>query len=159
MQYDVLLIAQTTNMGCWAASIAMILSWKNSASFDPGLIAANPGGVSYVPSLTNGLDPNDRYILERNGFAVEPPQCYLPSAIRGLLSDAGPLWVATWAPGPHIRVVTGMENANLSVNDPWPVNKGARYQRPFNTFFGRMENLGARELNEPNPVYVAYLKS
>ncbi len=163
MKYDVPLIAQMTGMGCWAASIAMILGWKSQASFDPTLIAANPGGTDYTPSLVNGLDPNDRYILERNGFALEAPVCYTPSGISDLLSTHGPLWVASLAPlsgagrAPHIRVVTGMEGGSVFVNDPWPVNRGDRYQRAFQTFFGQMEDLGGRELKERNPVYVAHL--
>jgi papain like cysteine protease AvrRpt2 len=164
MQYDVPLIPQATGMGCWAASIAMILSWQNEASFDPGMIAANPGGISYVPNLQSGLDPNDQYILSRNGFALEPPQCYTAGAVYDLLKSYGPLWVACLTPlpprntlEPHIRVVTGMDGGTLSVNDPWPVNRGARYRRPFTFFFGEMETLGDREMKERNPVYVAYL--
>ena len=144
-------------MGCWAASIAMILGWKNSASFDPGMIAANPGGLNYEPSLQSGLDPNDRYILERNGFALEPPLCYMLSRIQQLIDSNGPLWVASAVPSPHIRVVTGYSGDQLDINDPWPVNRGARYTRSFATFFGAMETLGGDELNEPAPVYVAYL--
>lgn len=165
MRYDVPLVAQQTGMGCWAASIAMILGWKNQACFDPGLIASNPGGPSYVPSLTNGLDPNDRYILERNGFELEAPSCYLPSGIRSLLDTYGPLWLAGLVrlsgvanPVPHIRVVTGFDQGRVYVNDPWPVGRGARQIRSFNqVFVGQMEALGADELKEPSPVYVAHL--
>ena len=165
MRYDVPLIAQQTGMGCWAASIAMILGWKNQASFDPAGIAANPGGTSYVPSLTNGLDPNDRYILERNGFEVEAPACYLPQAVSSLLDTYGPLWLAGLVrlsgvanPVPHIRVVTGMENGWVYVNDPWPVGSGSQRMLSFNqVFVGQMEALGSRELKERAPVYVAHL--
>lgn len=159
MKYDVPLIPQGTNMGCWAASIAMILSWQNDASFDPGMIAANPGGTNYVPSLSSGLDPNDKYILERNGFTLESPQCYMLSAVQSLIESYGPLWVACAVPSPHIRVVTGYDGGVLYINDPWPVNQGRRYARTFESFFGQMEDLGASELNEPSPVYVAYLGS
>lgn len=163
MRHDVTLIPQSTSMGCWAASIAMILGWQRQASFDPANIAANPGGPSYVPQLANGLDPNDRLILERNGFAIESPQCYTLQAVQSMIDEHGPLWVASYAPlpphgnGPHIRVVTGYKGGRLYINDPWPVNRGARYTRSFSSFFGQMEALGARELREPSPVYVAYL--
>ena len=60
MEYDVPLIPQTTSMSCRAASIAMILGWKNQASFDPRLIAANNGGISYLPAFDSGLDPNSK---------------------------------------------------------------------------------------------------
>jgi hypothetical protein len=161
MIYDVILIPQSTNMSCWAASIAMILSWKNQASFDPQMIASNPGGTNYMPQFANngpGLDPNDKYILERNGFKLEAPQCYTLEAVQGLLAQHGPLWVASQVPaGPHIRVVTGSTGDRLHINDPSPVNQGAKYTRGFNDFFGQMETLGGQELNEPSPVYVAYL--
>lgn len=157
MRYDVPLVPQTTGMGCWAASIAMILGWKNQASYDPSRIATNQGGLNYEPSLQSGLDPNDRYILGRNGFRLEPAQCYMPQAIRALLERFGPLWLAGWAPGPHIRVVTGFDQGQIHINDPWPVNTGARYSRQFQVIFGQMESLGAREMGEPNPVYVAHL--
>ena len=165
MRYDVPLIAQGTGMGCWAASIAMILGWKNQASFDPSRIAANPGGVNYVPSLTNGLNPNDRYILQRNGFAVEEPVCYTPPAITALLESYGPLWLAGMVslsgvanPVPHIRVVTGFEGGHVYLNDPWPVGRGSQYTSTFQqVFVGQMETLGASELNEPAPIYLAHL--
>lgn len=157
MKYDVLLIPQTTSMGCWAASIAMILAWKSHACFDPGSIAANPGGLNYEPSMATGLDPNDRYILRRNGFEIEPMQCYSLDQVRHMLTDFGPLWVASAAPGPHIRVVAGFQGDMLYVNDPWPVNRGRKYISNFNSVFGAMEQLGAEERSEPNPVYVAYL--
>lgn len=157
MKYDVPLIPQGTNMGCWAASIAMILGWKNSASFDPAMIAANPGGLNYEPSLTTGLDPNDRYILEQNGFELEPPQCYMLSRIQQLIDSNGPLWVASAAPAPHIRVVTGYKGDQMYINDPAPVNRGSQYTSSFSRFFGAMEELGSQELSEPSPVYVAYL--
>lgn len=158
MRYDVPLIPQSTKMSCWAASIAMILSWRDKASYNPETIARNPGGLDYMPSYTTGgLDPNDTYILRINGFDVLPPQCYTVGAIQSLLEHCGPLWVASWAPGPHIRVVRGLVGKVAYINDPWPVNQGARYTRPFETFFGEMEELGGRELKEVNPVYVAHL--
>lgn len=159
MRYDVQLIPQGTSMGCWAAGIAMILGWKNQASFDPGMIAANPGGLNYEPSLQSGLDPNDKYILEQNGFELEPPLCYMLSRIQQLIDSNGPLWVAGKLPTipAHIRVVTGYEGQMLYINDPWPVNQGAQYTRSFTSFFGEMEQLGSDEVKEPSPVYVAYL--
>jgi hypothetical protein len=137
--------------------MAMILGWRDQASYDESLIALNVGGTNYSSSRQTGLDPNDRYILEQNGFTLEAPQCYTPGAIQLLLESSGPLWVASWAPGPHIRVVTGMVGNQVSINDPAPVNVGSRYTRTFESFFGQMETLGSRELQEPSPVYVTYL--
>jgi hypothetical protein len=159
MLYKVPLIPQPTGMSCWAASIAMILSWKRNQSILPRTIAANVGGLNYMPQFqTQGLGPNDRYILGVNGFELEAPQCYTLESVNSLMTAHGPLWVASADPAPHIRVVTGIAGNMLSVNDPLPVGVGAQYKRPFMTFFGKMETLGSRELNQPSPVYVAYLK-
>ncbi len=122
MFYNVPLVAQTSTMSCWAASIAMILGWKHQASYSDQMIAQNPGGLNYMTSYHSGLDPNDRYILRRNGFTVDNPMCYLPATINSRLTTYGPLWVATWAPGPHIRVVTGMIGDMLMIADPAPLS-------------------------------------
>jgi hypothetical protein len=164
MIYDVVLVPQSNSMSCWAASISMILSWQRNASFDPSQIAKNPGGPSYMPAFNNGLDPNDRYILEQNGFTVQTGQCYQPDAIYSLLDNQGPLWIAglVLLPGvtsasPHIRVLTGYDANSLYVNDPWPVNAGRQYPTSYSIFFGEMEKLASQELSQPNPVYLAYV--
>jgi hypothetical protein len=50
MQYNVPIVAQTSSMSCWAASIAMILGWKRRMSIPDTVIAANPGGPGYMTS-------------------------------------------------------------------------------------------------------------
>jgi len=157
VQYKVPLFPQTSRMSCWAASMGMILGWKHNASYSDELIARNVGGLDYTTSYTKGLNPNDKYILRANGFEVEPPMCYTREGILTLLRRYGPLWVATWAPNPHIRVVTGMNRNVVWINDPGPVNRGSVYARPFSVFFGAMEELGSRELDQASPVYVAHL--
>jgi hypothetical protein len=152
------LIPQTSRFSCWAASIAMIRSWKTRAPISDVMVAQNAGGLNYMPSYGKGLDANDKYILEANGFQIEPPLCYTQKRITSLINMHGPLWVATWAPGAHVRVVTGMNGNTLFINDPAPVNQGSVYTCLFDDFFGAMENLGTRELNEQSPVYVAYLR-
>jgi hypothetical protein len=78
--------------------------------------------------------------------------------VHRLLERNGPLWAASWAPGPHIRVITGLDSGTLYINDPAPVGAGAQYENRFNDFFGAMEDLGARERDQPWPVYLAYLR-
>jgi len=157
MIHDVPLFPQTQSMSCWAASIAMILGWKNQQSIADVTIAANSGGTSYMPEMKIGLDPNDRYILRRNGFQLDEPMCYTLSSIEDLIASKGPLWVAGAVPSAHIRVLRGVRNQRLYVNDPGPVGRGSQYTRSFSQFFGRMETLGAQEAREPAPIYVAYL--
>jgi hypothetical protein len=158
MIYDVNLIPQTSRMSCWAASIGMILGWRDRMTYDDSMIARNPGGLNYMTSYTHGLSPNDQYILRANGFTIEPGQSFAsPHPIMRLLNQYGPLWVATWAPGPHIRVVRGIRGDTVWINDPAPVGRGSQYTRHYRQFFGRMETLAHRELNQPNPVYIAHL--
>lgn len=158
MKYDnVPLNPQTTNMSCWAASMSMILGWRDQASYSDELIAKNEGGTNYEPQYWGGLGATDRYILERNGFVLESPMCYTPGGILTLLSNYGPLWVATYAPGAHIRVVTGLVGDTVYINDPWPPNTGKQESMSFADFFGAMEELGRRD-DDINAVYVAYLQ-
>lgn len=157
--YSVPLIPQTTNMSCWAASIAMILSWKQRRTIPDEVIARNTGGRNYAPYMATGLNPNDVYILNRNGFVMESPRCYTPRVIMELLHAFGPLWVASAVPTPHIRVVSGVTGINVELNDPSPVGSGSKYKMPIVQLFGAMESLGARELGQRAPIYVAHLKA
>ena len=169
--YRVPLIPQTTSMSCWAAGIAMIVAWRRGISIDPVLVAANPGGVSYLAQFQSGLSPNETAILRRWGLVTEPPQSYEPDTFGNLLQRYGPLWVAASVPGPHIRVVTGYQpsasaaQAIVAINDPWESgmhafrwpNRGAQYTRTYLQFTREVERLARGELNQPAPVYVAHL--
>lgn len=172
--YNVPLVPQSTDMSCWAAGIAMIYGWRNSLSINPKTIATNAGGISYLDQFkdrTGGLNPNDTYILKRWGLVSEAPQCYTVEGFADLLQSYGPLWVASAVPGPHIRVVTGIDTDEdgrdgiVAINDPWevgmttfrPSNRGSTYTRTYSRFMGEVENLGSQELKEPAPVYVAHL--
>lgn len=176
MRYQVPLFPQTQPMSCWAASIAMILGWRDNACYSDFIIAQNNGGTSYVPNMQNGLLPSDVYMLHRNGFEVESPQCYNPEGIYSLLAQYGPLWFAANVPltgnhpDPHIRVIAGMANVHgnntlVYINDPWekgmnafrPGNRGSKYSMPFSAMMGQNEDLGTVELSENAPIYVAYL--
>ena len=168
MQYDVPLIPQQTGMSCWAAGIAMIVSWKFNCSIDPAEIARKSG---YAQQYVNGLDPNDSKIFSDWGLVPEAPQTYTVDGFAQLLRDYGPLWVAAAVPGPHIRVVTGFDpdpdasKATVYVNDPWErgmtnfrlPNKGATYSESYLRFVQMNEALGFSELSQPQPVYVAHL--
>jgi hypothetical protein len=138
----------------------MIISWKQGGDPVSELsVIEQAGGGLYRFAMDLGLDPNDRYVLGANGFRIENPMCYTTQGIARLLVRHGPLWVATNAPEPHIRVITGMNGQTVRINDPAPQGIGKKAIMEFNEFFGAMESLGATELNQPSPVYVAYLKA
>lgn len=161
MIYEVQLIPQSTDMSCWAACIAMILTWRDGVQYDPQKIAQNPGGLNYMPQFANGgpgLDPSDHYILETNGLVTEIPKCYSTTNITAKLMQFGPLWFASTVPaGPHIRVIRGISGEQLYINDPSPVGTGSQYQAAFADVFGAMETLGSSELAMAAPVYLAHL--
>lgn len=162
MIYNVPLIPQDTDMSCWAASIAMILSWRDGTRYDPKMIAENVGGTNYMPQYVEGgggLSSSDQYILKEWGFVAELPKCYTQTFILCLLIERGPLWCATWTRnGPHIRVISGMLGTDLFINDPAPPGVGERYQAPFENIFGLQELLGRQEFAETSPVYLAHLR-
>lgn len=162
MIYDVPLIPQETEMSCWAASIAMILSWRDGVRLDPKTIAENVGGTSYLPQYIDGgrgLSSSDQYILQQWGFVPEIPKCYTEIAILSQLMCYGPLWCASATRfGPHVRVISGMMGNRLFINDPRPPGVGERYESSFNAVFGLQEELARMEAAETSPVYLAHLQ-
>jgi Papain-like cysteine protease AvrRpt2 len=89
-----------------------------------------------------------------------------PAIVRPSWS-AGPLWVAAAVPGPHIRVVTGVEGDGTTryINDPWEAgmqsfrlpNAGARYTESYAEFVKKQETLARQEMSVPG-VYVAHAR-
>jgi hypothetical protein len=119
-------------------------------------------------SLQTGLDPNATRSLRHWGFRTLPPMTYTEEGFARTVRMYGPLWVACDVrfPGasrssPHIRVVTDVRDLQspmmLKVNDPGPVGMGSAYEESYTEFVRKNEMLGAEELREPSPIYIAYL--
>src|SRR5437762_253824 len=116
MRYHVPLIGQLTPMSCWAASIAMILSWKERRSVSPDSVRALIGyDAQYV---TEGVTMQDRTPFDAVGLVVEPPADYTVAGFMDLLHNYGPLWIRRGfrqnVTGPvrgglHAIVVTGFD--------------------------------------------------
>ncbi|MEZ4776214.1 MAG: M12 family metallopeptidase [Bacteroidia bacterium] len=176
IRYDVDLVPQRTSVSCWAAGAAMLVGWADSISIDPEQIAS---GIGYWRRYYNasGLPPSDTTMFRRWGLIPEYPMCYTVEGFASLLAYNGPLWVAgavdLTGPGSanaHIRVVTGMrgdgtpDGTRVYINDPWDrgmtnftmPNNGSQYDLTFTEFMQEMENLGASELREASPWYVAH---
>ena len=173
-QYSVPLIPQLTNMGCWAASIAMVVNWATNSCIDPSTIAARNG---YTNKLSAGLAPDDDQILRDWGFATEAPQTFTVAGFMQLLQQYGPLWVAgTVGPLPaHVRVVTGFDPnpdptlAVVYINDPWQQgmtnfslpNPGSQYTMDYVSFAQQQDTLETRPGGNWGgvvaPVYVAHM--
>lgn len=159
------LYGQKYPMSCWAASMRMILASKWIFVPDDDAIAAP---TKDEPSLATGLNPNATLCLENWGFSMLAPASYTAAGFAHLVRSRGPLWVACDVrfPGasrasPHIRVVTGVQGEGsgmlLNVNDPGPVGRGSQYNESYATFIAKNELLGAGELKQPEPIYIAHM--
>ena len=162
VQYDVQIVPQTSNMSCWAASAAMLISWRDSISIDDTAIAA---GINYWSQYLNGLDPEDVHMFREWGLTEEEPQSFTIQAYRDMLEAYGPLWVAADADSsagvaPHIRVITGIYGDGtptgtfFSINDP---AGGRTYTESVATFADAQTELAESELNFDRPLYLAHL--
>jgi hypothetical protein len=160
-------------MSCWAAAIAMIVSWAKGVRITPLEVAAYSDRLLQYKT---GLEPLDAGLFEKWGMVTEAPQTFTSRGFVDLLRDCGPIWVAAQVFAPHIRVVTGFEydadpNAGIvHINDPLErgmtffraSNRGATYTETYVEFVAQNEALGFRELSIDDkrhyPVYFAHLR-
>lgn len=153
--YNVYLQAQSTNMSCWVTGIAMILGWRDNMTYDHVSLASS---IGYSGALNTGLNPNDSKALRDCGFVPETPQSYVEDSFDAMLMKYGPIWVAgAQNPIVHIRVVTGLENHRVYINDPWPPGAGRQYDISYEKFCGEVSGLAFMEMAQPTPIYVAHL--
>lgn len=170
--YEVPLIPQETAMSCWAAAIAMIVSWAEQKPISPLDVARKS---KRLVEYQNGLDSLDAEVFNRWGMTTEAPQTFTAEGFMDLLITYGPIWVAAEVRAPHIRVATGFDydsdpdTGRVHINDPWeqdmttfrPENKGSRYTETYVEFVRKNETLGSEELSIQSdtayPVYFAHL--
>jgi hypothetical protein len=173
--YDVPLIPQPTPMSCWAAAIAMIVSWKRGELVTPLQVAERSGRV---PALENGLPALASDVFSHWGMVTRAPVTFTPIGFLTMLRDYGPLWVAAQVSDPHVRVVTGYEydadawRGRVQLNDPREKgrkfrlgNRGSRYSETYLEFARNSERLGAADLRKEGypdeylyPVYFAHMR-
>lgn len=162
IDYPVQLVPQPNKLACWAASMAMLLSFRRNASFSPETLANEVGGslmTSYGMDLLQAV--RDRY-----GFtAIDVPSntslYFSPVQWAQWLRDFGPLWVVIVGM-PHAVVVSGLRgntddaaSCEVKILNPWdtrvtfdddatefhPANSGYADWLPFQQFasdFGNM---------------------
>jgi hypothetical protein len=166
--HEVPLVPQQTGMSCWAAGAAMVVAWRDQVSVDPAQIPAADG---YWAQYRDGLAPEDTTIFETWRLAPEPAQSYTVEGFRSLLERWGPLWTAGAVPGPHIRVVAGIEGdgtpngTRLHILDPWEPgmaafklpNVGGRYTETYAEYERKQATLGQQEQGVQG-IYVAHVK-
>ena len=121
---EVELMAQPTELSCWATAGAMVVGWRNRQSLTADTIADIANRTTAI-----GLDPAKvKEFADALDLVAEYPQSYTPQGFRDLLEDNGPLWVGAAVPSLHVVVVTGMYNKDgqiyVRVTDPWDREAG-----------------------------------
>ncbi|WP_162202171.1 papain-like cysteine protease family protein [Pseudoxanthomonas suwonensis] len=126
--YPVHLIPQPDKNACWAASMAMLLSYRRSQSIEPETVVREVGGslaTSYDLDLLEA-------VKSRYGFqAIEMPSSaslyHSPRQWARWLQAHGPLWVVIVG-APHAVVVAGIRGdlddpaaTQVKVLNPWDV--------------------------------------
>jgi len=160
--YPVPLIAQPNRDACWAAAMAMLLSWRRGASVSPEALAREVGA-----SLASSYDMDLLAAVRRRyGFEeiTQPSNASLyhsPQQWADWLATFGPLWVVIVG-APHAVVIAGIRGdlgnpaqVQVKVLNPWdtrvafdpdpiefhPANNGYEDWLPFADFaadFGNM---------------------
>jgi hypothetical protein len=120
---DIQLVAQPTDKGCWATTLAMLIGWRDQVSIAPETIAGQCGR-----DIANGLPWAERADVARQlGLGTVPPQCFMPEAFKALIENHGPLYVGKMASATtlsgHAVLVAGMYSDGtdhfIRVVDPW----------------------------------------
>ncbi|AXK72145.1 hypothetical protein DWG18_07520 [Lysobacter sp. TY2-98] len=162
VEHRVALVPQPDKNACWAASMAMLKSFRSDASFDPEAFVREAGGSL---STSYAWDQLER-VRDHYGFRVidQPSNASLyhtPMQWAQWLRDFGPLWVVIVG-APHAVVVSGIRGdlndaaaTELYVLNPWdtttafdndpvafnPPNRGHEGWMSFDAFaadFGNM---------------------
>ncbi len=136
VNYSVPLIPQPTDVSCWAASLAMVVSYRDSASYAPETIAQQ-SGMDIAGSY--GW-PDIRNAVSTWGLNTEGPACGLADYWATLLSNHGPIWIVEVGNPNHAVVVVGVngdgtqEGTTVTLNNPWPPNAGVVETKTFQQF-------------------------
>lgn len=141
---DVFLIPQPTDVSCWAASLAMVVSARDSASTMPATVAARAG-----MDVDTGYGwPDIRKAVSAWNLIEEGPRSAMPDEWGRLLKQWGPIWVVEVGAPYHAIVVAGLhgdgtpEGTDVTIYNPWPPGVGATEQKTF-LEFDREFGLGA----------------
>lgn len=145
------IIAQPSNMTCWATVATMLMSWKDDTIYSIAE-AMDIAGTQYRTKFDNNaglLGSEHEAFAIACGFSGEPPMSHTIGSIRTLLENHGPLIAVTdESPGAlwaiHARVIRGIygdgspDNTFLRINDP---AGGHQYVESFRSFSEKFEEV------------------
>jgi V8-like Glu-specific endopeptidase len=162
VEHRVTLIPQPDKNACWAASMAMLKSFRSDASFDPEGFVREAGGTL---AGSYGWEQLEQVRAHYRFEAIDRPSnaslYHTPAQWAQWLRDFGPLWVVIVG-APHAVVVSGIRgdlahpaSTEVYVLNPWdtttafdsdpvafnPPNRGFEGWMPFESFaadFGEM---------------------
>jgi hypothetical protein len=153
---DVFLISQPTDVSCWAASLAMVVSARDSASTMPTTVAARAG-----MDVDTGYGWSDiRKAVSAWDLIEEGPRSAMPDEWGRLLKQWGPIWVVEVGAPYHAIVLAGLrgdgtpEGTDVTTYNPWPPGVGAIEQKTFLEFdreFGLGVGAGAAMVRGGRP--------
>jgi hypothetical protein len=147
--YDVPLIPQGTTLTCWWAAARMIIEYhrrQQQQTTLAGGAVGQPDETGAVESANQPLQPDRAEDFARLANLRMTYLSPTPESLVSLLTQKGPLWYGGVAHGyrgypggGHVVVITGCiispAGAQVSINDPWRVNQGARLFEVFDDFF------------------------
>lgn len=124
VEHRVVLVPQPDKNACWAASMAMLKSFRSDASFDPEAFVREAGGSLATSYGWDQLQRvRDHY---RFDFVEQPSNTSLyhaPAQWAQWLRDFGPLWVVIVG-APHAVVLSGIRGdlANPAATEVYVLN-------------------------------------
>jgi len=145
------IIAQPSNMTCWATVATMMMSWRDKVSYSIQ-DAMDQAGANYraMFDANEGLKAADHEdFAAACGMGIEFPMSYTVSGLRSLIETHGPIVaIADEAPGDlwaiHARVIRGIfgdgtpDGTSLRINDP---AGGRQYTESFRAFTQKFEEV------------------
>ena len=173
--YEVFLEPQPDKLSCWAASMAMLVSYQRQQSVVPEALAQEVGRslrTSYDWDMLNAVKDHFGFQdidLPSNASLYPPPQQW-----ADWLNQYGPLWITVVGAPSHAIVVKGIEGdltpdgTTMYLLNPWdintnfdgdpigfnPPNNGLEYSQSFADFADSFGNLGLANYGQWRVLYL-----
>jgi hypothetical protein len=148
IEHELELVPQPTTVSCWAASLTMLINFRDKMSHDPADVASAAG-----MDLDTGYGWDQiRGAVATWGLHEDGPASAMPSMWADLLRAHGPIWIVEVGAPYHAVVLAGIDGdgtpdgTSVTVYNPWPPQQGAiEYQSflDFDSEFGLGAGAGA----------------